>query len=508
VRFPRSSGILLHITSLPSRFGIGDLGTSAFEFADFLNDAGQKIWQVLPLNPTGYGDSPYQCFSAFAGNPLLLGLDSFVDQGILQSSDLVNAPAFPEGTVDFGSVISFKFSVLRRAARNFFTSAAAPDRAAFDQFCKSCSSWLDDYALFMALKDEHGGIMFTKWDPAICRRDPDALRSWATKLAPEIQAYKYWQFEFFRQWDRLKAHCHERGVRFMGDIPIYVSHDSADVWSHPELFYLDADRSPTAVSGVPPDYFSATGQLWGNPIYRWDVLAASGYQWWIERFRASLALFDMVRLDHFRGFEAYWEVPANEKTAINGRWVKGPGEDFFLALQKAFGDLPIVAENLGVITPPVEKLRKQFGFPGMSLLQFAFGNDPQGPSFRPHNYHRDLAAYTGGHDNDTTVGWWNSSAGIGSTRTPEDVEKEHAFARAYLNFHDDSEINWVMIRAVIASVAEIAIVPLQDVLGLGSEARMNLPATMSGNWRWRYRPGALRKDLSAKLRSFVSLYDR
>jgi 4-alpha-glucanotransferase len=508
VKFSRSGGILLHITSLPARFGVGDLGPSAFEFADFLADAGQKIWQVLPLNPTGYGDSPYQCFSAFAGNPLLLSLESFVDQGILRPSDLLNAPTFPEGTVDFGSVITFKFSVLRRAAKTFFADASSSDRAAFDQFCKACSSWLDDYALFMALKDEHGGIMFTQWEPPICRRDSDAVRRWATKLASEIHAYKYWQFEFFRQWDRLKTHCQERDIRFMGDIPIYVSHDSADVWSHPELFYLDADRSPTAVSGVPPDYFSATGQLWGNPIYRWDVLASTGYQWWIERFRASLALFDMVRLDHFRGFEAYWEVPASETTAINGRWVKGPGQDFFLALQKAIGDLPVVAENLGVITPPVEKLRKQFGFPGMSLLQFAFGNDPQGPSFRPHNYHHDLAAYTGGHDNDTTVGWWNSSAGIGSTRTSEDVKKEHAFARAYLNFHDDSEINWVMIRAVIASVAAIAIVPLQDVLGLGSEARMNLPATMSGNWRWRYRPGALTKDLSTRLRELATLYDR
>jgi 4-alpha-glucanotransferase len=508
VKFPRSGGILLHITSLPGRFGVGDLGPSAFEFADFLSDASQKIWQVLPLNPTGYGDSPYQCFSAFAGNPLLLSLERLADQGILQPSDLANAPAFPPATVDFASVIAFKFSVLRRAAQIFFSDASSSDRADFDKFCQNNSSWLDDYALFMSVKDGHGGIIFTKWEPAIRSRDLNALSNWAEKLASEIRAYKYWQFEFFRQWDRLKNYCHERGIRFMGDIPIYVAHDSADVWSHPHLFYLDADRSPTVVSGVPPDYFSATGQLWGNPIYRWDVLAAGGYEWWVERFRASLGLFDMVRLDHFRGFEAYWEVPSSEKTAINGRWVKGPGEDFFSALQNAFGDLPIVAENLGVITPPVEKLRQQFGFPGMSLLQFAFGNDPQGPSFRPHNYHRDLAAYTGGHDNDTTVGWWNSSGGLDSIRTAEDVKKEHAFARAYLNFHDDSEINWVMIRAVMASVAEIAIVPLQDVLGLGTEARMNLPATMSGNWRWRYRPGALTPELSARLRSFVELYDR
>jgi 4-alpha-glucanotransferase len=508
VKFARSSGILLHFTSLPGRFGVGDLGPCAFEFADFLADAGQKIWQVLPLNPTGYGDSPYQCFSAFAGNPLLLSIEGLVDQGLLQPSDLASMPGFPQDSVDYGSVITFKMSVLRRAAQVFFADASASGLAAFDRFCDDNASWLDDYPLFMAAKDAHNGVIWTSWDAELRRRDPESLRDWTKKLATEIQAYKFWQFEFFQQWKRLKAYCQERGIRFMGDIPIYVAHDSADVWAHPTLFYLDEHGSPTVVSGVPPDYFSATGQLWGNPIYRWDVLAASGYKWWIERFRASLALFDMVRLDHFRGFEAYWEIPASEKTAIDGRWVKGPGEDFLSALQKAFGGLPIVAENLGVITPPVEKLRQQFGLPGMSLLQFAFGNDPQGPSFRPHNYHRDLVAYTGGHDNDTTVGWWNSSGGLDSTRTPEDVRKEHAFARAYLNFHDDSEINWVMIRAVMASIAEIAIVPLQDVLGLGTEARMNLPGRVSGNWKWRYRPGALTKDLGARLRSLATLYDR
>lgn len=508
MKFPRSSGILLHFTSLPGRFGIGDFGPSAYEFADFLADAGQKLWQVLPLNPTGYGDSPYQCFSAFAGNPLLISLERLRDQGLLQTSDLERVPAFPEAEVDYGSVIAYKTPILRRAAQAFFADASGADRAAFDRFCESSHSWLDDYALFMAVKDAHRGIIFTAWEPPIRRRDPIALREWSKRLAPELLAFKYWQFEFFRQWDQLKTYCKQRAIRFMGDIPIYVAHDSADVWSHPELFYLNDDGSPTVVSGVPPDYFSATGQLWGNPIYRWDVLAESRYQWWIERFRASLALFDMVRLDHFRGFESYWEVPGGETTAINGRWTKGPGEDFLSALQEAFGGLPIVAENLGVITPPVEKLRHQFGLPGMSLLQFAFGTDPQGPSFRPHNYTRDLVAYTGGHDNDTTVGWWNSSAGADSTRTLEDVRKEHDFARAYLNFHDDAEISWVMIRAVLASVADIAMVPLQDVLSLGSEARMNLPGRVSGNWKWRYRPGSLTKDLGARLHALATLYDR
>jgi 4-alpha-glucanotransferase len=512
VKFPRSSGILLHLTSLPSRFGIGDLGPCAYEFADFLVAAGQKLWQVLPLNPTGYGDSPYQCFSAFAGNPMLLSLEHMQDQGLLQASDLAQAPGFQVDFVDYGPVIEFKMATLRRAAQVFFKDGSRADHAAFDRFCDGASPWLDDYALFMACKDAQKGVAWTSWDAAIRRRDPHAVREWSKKLALELKAYKYWQFEFFQQWERLKAYCQQHGIRFMGDVPIYVAHDSADVWAHPDLFYLDDQGRPTVVSGVPPDYFSANGQLWGNPIYRWDSLAASGYKWWIERFRASLALFDMVRLDHFRGFESYWEVAATETTAINGRWMKGPGEDFLSALQNAFGGLPIVAENLGVITPPVEKLRQQFGLPGMSLLQFAFGTDPQGPSFRPHNYSRDLVAYTGGHDNDTTVGWWSSSGAGDSTRTPEDVRKEHGFARAYLNFaagnDDESEINWVLIQAVLASVADVAIVPLQDVLGLGSEARMNLPGRVSGNWKWRYRPGALRGELSARLRNLVTLYDR
>ncbi|MGA3105636.1 MAG: 4-alpha-glucanotransferase [Terriglobales bacterium] len=508
MKFPRCSGILLHFTSLPGRFGIGDFGPCAYEFADFLHAAGQKLWQVLPLNPTGYADSPYQCFSAFAGNPMLLSLERLRDQGLLHESDLARAPKFPDGSIDYGPVIEFKMSALRRAAENFFANASHSDRPAFDQFCANSRAWLDDYALFMACKDAHAGVMWTLWDPPIRQRTPQALGEWSAKLATEIRAYKFWQFQFFQQWEKLKSYCQQRNIRLMGDVPIYVAHDSADVWSHPELFYLDEMGRPTVVSGVPPDYFSATGQLWGNPIYRWDLLAANGYKWWIDRFRASLSLFDMVRLDHFRGFESYWEVPGAEKTAVNGRWVQGPGENFLSALQNAFGPLPIVAENLGVITPSVENLRHQFGLPGMSLLQFAFGNDPQGPSFRPHSYSRDLAAYTGGHDNDTTIGWWNSSGAGDSTRSPEDVRKEHDFARAYLNFQDDSEINWVMIRAVLASVANVAVVPMQDVLGLGTEARMNLPGTVSENWKWRYRPGALTADLSTRLRTLVSLYDR
>jgi 4-alpha-glucanotransferase len=464
------------------------------------------LWQVLPLNPTGYGESPYQCFSAFAGNPWLLSLERLRDQGLLQESDLAQAPLFPEDSVDFEATIQFKRPLLRRAAQAFFADASRADRAAFDSFCEGARPWLDDFALFMALKDAHNGTAWATWDAEIRQRHPRAVNEWALRLAPQLNAIRFWQFEFFRQWQDLKAFCQQRDIRLMGDIPIYVAHDSADVWARPELFYLDDRGNPTVVSGVPPDYFSATGQLWGNPIYRWDVLEGDGYRWWIERFRASLALFDLVRLDHFRGFESYWEVPAREATAINGRWVKAPGDGLLSTLQREFGELPIVAENLGVITPPVEALRKKFGLPGMSILQFAFGKDAQGPSFRPHNYSRDLVAFTGSHDNDTAVGWWLSPGAADSTL--EDIRKEREFARAYLNFHDDAEINWIMIRAVEASVADLVIVPLQDVLGLGSSARMNLPGTMSGNWKWRYRPGVLNRGLSARLRSLAALYDR
>ncbi|MGB7600530.1 MAG: 4-alpha-glucanotransferase [Candidatus Sulfotelmatobacter sp.] len=506
--FPRSSGILLHVTSLPGGQGIGDLGASAYEFVDFLAQSRQKVWQVLPLGPTGYGDSPYQLFSAFAGNPLLIDLQALQEQGLLSAPDLAAASALPNDHVEYGAVIDVKQRLIGQAARIFLADGSQAGRAAFDSFCIENAGWLDDYSLFMACKAVHGNAVWSDWDGGIRRRDPAALEEWRQKLAPEINVHRFAQFVFFQQWQKLKLHCQSRGIKIMGDIPIYVAHDSADVWAHPELFRLDEQFRPTAVAGVPPDYFSATGQLWGNPLYRWDVSAASRHRWWIDRFRASLKLFDYVRLDHFRGFEAFWEVPATASTAQEGKWVKGPGAQFFRAVKAELKVLPFVAENLGVITPEVEAMRKEFGFPGMSLLQFAFGNDPQGPSFRPHNYSRELAAYTGGHDNDTTVGWWNSS-GVGeSTRTAEDIRKERAFARAYLGFRDDEPVNWVLIRAVLASVADIAVVPLQDVLGLGSEARMNLPGTVTGNWKWRYQADSLTTEVAARLLELTVLYDR
>ena len=507
MRFPRRSGILLHVTSLPGPYGIGDLGIHAHGFIEFLSRAGQKLWQVLPLNPTGYGDSPYQCFSAFAGNPLLLDLHSLHRSGFIEASDLRSVPKFPEEQVDYGSVIPWKYSILRRAAANFFRSADESVRRQFATFCEENGAWLNDYALFMVCKDLNNGRAWIDWQPDLRDRDARSLSEIGEAHGAEIGNYKLWQFLFFQQWSDLKSACNQRGIQIMGDIPIYVAHDSAEVWGHPELFVLDEHGNPTVVAGVPPDYFSATGQLWGNPIYRWQHHRDRGYAWWIARFRAALRLFDVVRIDHFRGFQAYWEIPATEPTAVNGRWIAGPGSELFRALRAELGELPIVAENLGVIKPEVEAIRAEFGFPGMSLLQFAFGTDPQGPSFRPHNYVRELVAYTGGHDNDTTVGWWNSGVSADSTRTADDIERERDLARAYLGFRDEP-INWVFIRAVLASVADVAMIPLQDVLGLGSDARMNLPGRVSGNWRWRFGEGSLSKDLAERLKVLTALYDR
>ncbi|HWR17272.1 MAG TPA: 4-alpha-glucanotransferase [Terriglobales bacterium] len=503
-KFPRSSGILMHPTSLPGRFGVGDFGEEAYRFIDFLADAGQKLWQVLPLNPTGYGDSPFQSLSASAGNPLLISIERLIASGELREGDLGEVPVFDEDEVDFGAVIKFKEPLLRKAAERFLRSDR---RDEFDEFCRENAKWLDEFALFMALKEAHDLVAWSQWPASLAGRDARALADWSRKLSQEIETIKYWQFVFFRQWHELREYGRQKGIRVIGDIPIYVAHDSANVWANRELFCLDERGNPEKVAGVPPDYFSETGQLWGNPIYNWPLMKERGYAWWVERLRSALRLYDYVRIDHFRGFEAYWEVAASEKTAMNGRWVKGPGAELFEVLQRELGDLPIIAENLGVITPEVEEIRHRFRMPGMAILQFGFGNDPQAPTFRPHNYVRELVAYTGTHDNDTVVGWWNSRPGKGSIRTEEDIRKEHAYARAYLGFKDEP-VNWVLIKGVLASVANTAIVPMQDLLGLGNEARMNLPGTSSGNWRWRMKPGALTKELAIRLRELVTLYER
>ncbi len=491
----RVAGILLHPTSLPGPNGIGELGPQATAFLDFLAETGQRLWQVLPLGPTGYGDSPYQCFSAFAGNPLLVSLDKLIDRGLLG-----------EAEVDFGAVFEFKRPLLARAFAAFEKKGSPAQKEALAAFARERAAWLPDFALFMALKRANGGGAWHTWDRALVNRDPGALERARRGLARETSEVEFEQWLFFEQWAAVRAQARARGIRIMGDIPIFVAHDSADVWAHPEIFHLAADGRPSFQAGVPPDYFSATGQLWGNPLYRWDALARSGYAWWIERFRAVLELVDRVRLDHFRGFEAFWQVPGGAETAEHGRWVKGPGTEFFDVLRAALGSLPIVAEDLGVITPEVEALRDRYGFPGMAILQFAFGSDAHANDFLPHNFSRNRAAYTGTHDNDTVAGWWR--AGVGdSTRTPQEVEREHQRALAYVG-GDGSRIHWDFVRTLLVSVADTAVVPLQDVLGAGSEARMNLPGRASGNWRWRYTTRDLTAEIRGSLRALTEASGR
>jgi 4-alpha-glucanotransferase len=506
VSFPRASGILLHPTSLPGPFGIGDLGDEAYAFIDFLAASGQSLWQVLPLGPTGYGDSPYQCFSAFAGNTLLISPRRLVQGGLLSDEDLTGAPRSNSGRVDFGRIIPYKKTLLEKAFDNFKRAAPTELRADFSGFCRKADYWLQDYALFRALKDAHGGVEWTRWEPRFARRDSEALSSAREALHDKIEAEKFFQYLFFAQWSALKAYCRARHVSVIGDAPIFVACDSADVWTHPELFKLDNERRPRVVAGVPPDYFSKTGQLWGNPIYDWDALRATGYRWWIDRLRATLQTVDVLRIDHFRGFAACWEVPGEDKTAERGQWSEVPGRELFATLRNTLGELPIIAEDLGVITPDVEALRDDFGFPGMRVLQFAFRGDSK-TSDLPHNYIRNCVAYTGTHDNDTTVGWFKSKAGESSTRSAEQIERERAYCLDYLS-SNGREIHWDLIRAAWASVANTSVVPLQDLLGLDSRARMNLPASQQGNWQWRFRASALNKRLSDKLRELTKLYGR
>jgi 4-alpha-glucanotransferase len=505
---PRTSGVLLHPTSLPGRYGIGDLGPSAIAFIDFLAAAGQRVWQVLPLGPTGFGDSPYQSFSAVAGNPLLINLDALVEQGLLDESDVNRAPAFDVGKVDYEGVIAHRRELWPPVLDRFVASGPANQKR-FGQFCSAHAAWLDDFALFMALKDAHDQVAWTKWDADIAARQPTAVAWWSSHLAREVRLYKLTQFLFFEQWSRVRAHCRAHSIDILGDVPIFAAHDSADVWSHREFFRLDATGNPKVVAGVPPDYFSATGQLWGNPHYDWARLERTGYAWWIERVRSVLTLVDRVRLDHFRGFVASWEVAGAASTAMQGEWKRGPGAALFEAMHHALDSspLPFVAENLGVITPEVEALRQQYGFPGMAILQFAFGTDPQAPDFRPHNFSRNLVVYTGTHDNDTAVGWWTGGAGH-STRSEQDITREHDYARRYLGIDTDREVHWDLIRAALASVADTAIIPAQDLLGLGSDARMNQPGTPSGNWRWRLRPGQLTPDIAQRLGMMTETYER
>lgn len=503
----RKSGILLHITSLPGGHGIGDFGKSAHQFVDLLARTGQTIWQVLPLGPTGYGNSPYQCYSAFAGNPLLVSLDDLASQKLLSPDSLRSGPAFPTKRVDYDAVVEYQTAKLREAFQEFRRRPNDEAKRELGAFSANHRYWLDDYALFRALKTYNGGKPWHEWDVDVRSRDPKALAAWRQQLADDVAFETFIQFEFFRQWKSLKKYANDRGVEVVGDIPIFVAHDSADVWSHQDLFSLREDGRPEVVAGVPPDYFSVTGQLWGNPLYRWDRMAASGFHWWTERIRSSLELFDQIRVDHFRGFEAYWEVPGDAKVASGGRWVKGPGKAMFVKAQEELGKMPLIAEDLGMITPEVEALRDELGYPGMRVLQFAFGDDPKSTDYQPHNYPRHCIVYTGTHDNDTVVGWFKSGVGEGTTRDLEQIERERAYTLRYTGT-DGSQIHWDMIRLALASVAETAIFPLQDLLGLGTEARMNTPGTAEGNWTWRFEWDQITPDAEKRLAEMTAVYER
>jgi 4-alpha-glucanotransferase len=468
----RLSGILLHPTSLPGPNGSGDLGAAAYHFVDWLVYAGQSLWQVLPLMPIGPASSPYMSVSAFAGNPLLVDLDDLIRHGWLAPIDDDERAGFEEHRVDYAKVVPFRLNKLREAAAGFFAKADQAAKDVFNAYCAAESAWLDDYALFMALDEHFGGRFWPEWDAPLAQRDAGALEQARKDFAPQIAFWQFVQWCFERQWLALKAYANQRGVQLIGDLPIFVAHHSADCWASPDLYLLDEACWPTVIAGVPPDFFSATGQRWGNPLYNWAKMEESGYVWWIKRVQRQLGLADIVRIDHFLGFAAYWEIPASEATAVNGRWVKGPGKKFFDAIEKALGKLPIIAEDLGIITPEVVELLDSLGFPGMRVLEFAFADSPS-HNFLPHNYVANTVVYTGTHDNDTIVGWWATC-----------TERERGFVRHYLQT-DGEEIHWSLIRAAAMSVARMAIYQFQDVLGLDGRHRMNLPGK-TGYWEWRF----------------------
>jgi len=498
MKFERSSGILIHPTSLPGPYGIGDIGPQAFRFVDWLSATGSKLWQVLPLGPTGYGDSPYQCFSAFAGNPYLISPEVLIEDGLLTQDDLKDMPNFNASRVDYGTFIPWKLNLLGRAFKTFKTMSSGSLRDEYEAFCAENKSWLDDFALFMSVKEANGGGAWHGWEKSIRTRKPAAMVKARKDLAESIERYSLYQFLFFRQWDKLRKYANEKGIAIIGDIPIFIAYDSADAWSNPELFFLDKDSLPTVVAGVPPDYFSPTGQLWGNPLYRWKTHKETGYAWWVERFRAVLKLVDIIRLDHFRGFAGYWEVKYGSPTAEEGRWVPGPGHDFLKTLSKKLvskGEpLPIIAEDLGVITPDVVELREDFNLPGMKILQFGF--DESKNPFLPHNYPVNCVAYTGTHDNDTARGWYDSAP-----------DHERTFALKYLNANENNFV-WELIRGVWSSVAVYSIAPMQDFLNLGGSARMNFPSRLGGNWEWRMSAADMSDQLANSLKELNGLYLR
>jgi 4-alpha-glucanotransferase len=490
----RSSGILLHITSLPGKYGIGTMGNEAFDFVDFLVESGQKLWQILPLGHTGYGDSPYQCFSAFAGNPLLIDLDKLVEEGFLNEADLPDFD-FLDEEVDFGLITTYKPKVLKASFTKFSHNNSKTNKVRFENFCKKNKLWLNDYALFMALKDHFHGKSWIHWDEDIKLRHSHAIDKYRHDLKDRINYYKFVQFLFYKQWSELKAYANINDIQVIGDIPLYVAFDSADAWANPENFDFDDKMNPKTVAGVPPDYFSETGQLWGNPIYNWHKLAETGYKWWIDRVEANFKLYDILRIDHFRGLAAYWAVPFGEKTAEHGKWIHAPGKDMLKAVYKALGVLPIIAEDLGVITPDVEELRDGFELPGMKILQFAFDSGEEN-DFIPHSYVKNCVVYTGTHDNDTTLGRFIES-------TPEEKQQMRDYFRI-----DETDPAWSFIRLAWSTVANIAVAPLQDVLRLDTEARMNYPGKASGYWKWRYKKEMLKPKHADDLLKLTEVFGR
>lgn len=497
MRFPRSSGVLLHPTSLPGPSGSGDFGLSAYHFVDWLAGGGQTLWQILPLGGVGHGNSPYMSSSAFAGNVLMIDLGELRQRGWLVDDDLVAADGMSSHAVNFDVVTPWRMERLERAARAFADNASAEERADLGRFCAAQASWLTDYALYMALAEQAPGADWSDWDTSLATREPAALAQAAQAHAERIAFWTFCQWCFFRQWLALKAYANARHVRIVGDAPIFIALQSAEVWARPELFELDASGKPAVVAGVPPDAFSETGQRWGNPLYRWTAHAAENYAWWIERIRRLFELVDIVRIDHFRGFAACWEIPASEPTAIKGRWVAGPGEALFSAIGAALGPLPIIAEDLGIITPDVDALRQRFGFPGMRVLQFAWGNDGVGaPHYLPHRHEPDAVVYPGTHDNDTTLGWWQSSS-----------EQLRQALREYLAT-DGQTVHWDLIRTACASVADLAVFSMQDALGLDGSHRMNFPGKPEGNWSWRFDWEMVPEDCAVRLRRYGELYER
>lgn len=495
MRFPRSCGTLAHPTSFPGKYGIGDMGKEAREFIDFLQDTMQTIWQVLPLTPTGYGNSPYASYSAFAGNAYLISPDILVEKGLLQKEEAERQQLPSEVVADYDAAFEIRDRLYALASSRFYDAAAKEEMKDFERFKKENKHWLDDYVLFMACLKHYDRKPWNQWDANIAGRDKKALKEYRKKFSDEID-YQYWlQYEFDKQWSELKAYANKRGIRVVGDIPIFVDHNSADVWANPQYFEVDEEGNRVLVAGVPPDYFSKTGQLWGNPLYKWEALEKDDYSWWVDRFRHMFRICDAIRVDHFRGFDAYWQVEAGEKTAEKGEWIDGPGEKLFKTILKECGEIPIIAEDLGFVTKGVEELRDSFNFPGMKIIQFAFDSDASN-SFLPHNYPRNCVTYSGTHDNDTAIGWYENA----------DETEQHR-ARVYTR-SDGKEINWEFIRLGMLSVADQAIFPLQDYMGLGSDHRMNIPGTSSGNWLWRYTSKMLEEVDRNRIRDLIMLGNR